>query len=69
MDGKSYQERATERRERLNTPEGRQEEAVFTARGKVLQEDDEERRRRGFIGKFIWYWSRRRKELLKRPPT
>jgi hypothetical protein len=67
MNWKSYQERAVERRERLSTPEGRKEEAAFTARGKVLQEDDEERRARGFIGKFLWYWSRRRKELLKRP--
>jgi hypothetical protein len=69
MNGKSYQDSAVERRERLSTAEGRQAEAAFTARGKVLQEDDEERRRRGFIGKLIWYWSRRRKELLKQPPT
>jgi hypothetical protein len=64
MNWKTSQERAVERRKHLSTPEGRKEEAVFTARGMV------ERRRHGFIGKCIWYWSRRRKELLKqRPPT
>ena len=66
MNWKTAQERAVERRERLTTPEGRKEEAAFTARGMVLQEEDEERRRHGFIGKLIWYWSRRRKQLLKR---
>ena len=66
MNWKTAQERAVERRERLSTPEGRKEEAAFTARGMVLQEEDEERRRHGFIGKLIWYWSRRRKQLLKR---
>jgi two-component sensor histidine kinase len=68
MSWKGSQERAVERRERLSTPEGRKEEAAFTARGTVLQQEDEERRRRGFIGKIVWYWSRRRKELLGGSP-
>ena len=40
MNWKTAQERAVERRERLSTPEGRKEEAAFTARGMVLQEED-----------------------------
>ena len=66
MNWKTSQERAVERRQRLSTPAGRKEEAAFTARGMVLQKEDEERRRHGFIGRLMWYWSRRRRQLLKR---